>query len=549
MQVADLTHRIVLIGAQFVGQLFRVQPPALDVGREAQQVHQQRRRLALLLQADLQVVARRRLVIGQGRQGPGWPFRRVLQIDPVDAGPRPIQAGRVVIAHRRAGLDLGRDALDLDLGLGQAAEGVGQTGLHVGHLGVQLGDQLGLAGVGVGVDVFGIVPQGLDPLGDRTLCQALGLQQDIGARRQIRHLFHAGAVDLVGGQPGRGDVAQAVGVILLALRQAAHRGLVHGVRLGGLEYGVLGGQGRIDPLGHKPFDLGAPVAGQALGAGAVDNRLGQGRGRRRRRQDAVLLADGLGQDEVGRDDAQRIVFLQSIRLGHQNVGEGVDAGDIGVGVGGRLDRVLVGQEVGRGLIGAALLADAVRIGPAALAVRDVVGGDHPVQILGQAVVVVGVARIEFGAVDAGQVGALATGEGALVVFLGACRNGQFGLGGGAVALVQAEHGDDLRALVQRLLERGVHEGLQLGGGVALRCPGLTREGGAADGDEAGAQRGGLKKTTTIEHGTAPRNLDAAMETAWAEAASEIADSRCAAPKKKARRIAPPGLISLGCEVA
>ena len=40
-----------------------------------------------------------------------------------------------------------------------------------------------------------------------------------------------------------------------------------------------------------------------------------------------------------------------------------------------------------------------------------------------------------------------------------------------------------------------------------------------------------------------------METAWAEAASEIAESRYADPKKKARRIAPPGLISLGCEVA
>lgn len=40
-----------------------------------------------------------------------------------------------------------------------------------------------------------------------------------------------------------------------------------------------------------------------------------------------------------------------------------------------------------------------------------------------------------------------------------------------------------------------------------------------------------------------------METACVEAASEIADSLCAGPKKKARRIAPPGLISLGWEVA
>ena len=316
-----------------------------------------------------------------------------------------------------------------------------------------------------------------------------------------------------------------------------------------LQHRVLRGQGRIDPRLDQALDLGAPVAGQSLGLGAVRHRFRQGRGRRRGGQDAILLTDRLGQDEIGRHDAQRILLLQPIRLGGQDVGEGVDPRHIGVGVGGGFDGVLIGQEVRRGLIGAALLADPIRIGPAALAIGDVIGRDDPVQIILDAVVIVQIAGRQSAPVDAAQVGGLLANEGALVLFLDAGRGCQLRLGGGARALVQAEHGHDLGRAVQRALERLVHEALEgavhASGGIAILRAGRGRRAsdGAPDGVKPGAQRGGLKKAATIQHDVLPTD-DAAMETARADAASEIAASGVGRAKKKARRIVPPGLLSV-----
>jgi len=57
---------------------------------------------------------------------------------------------------------------------------------------------------------------------------------------------------------------QAVGVILVALRQAGDAGVVTGRGQGRLQGVVLAFQGGVDPVGDELFDPRRPVARNAL---------------------------------------------------------------------------------------------------------------------------------------------------------------------------------------------------------------------------------------------------------------------------------------------
>ncbi len=506
-QEANAAQRIGRIGVQIVGRhSLGVQRPAFVEGREAARAAPLRQLARLALQGDLQVMARRGLVIGQGRQGELRPVPAVAQVDVVGPRARAIQRRPLIVAARRARLDRHRHAAHLDVGLGQAAEDGGQFRFKRRDLFVQPLQQLFLARVGVGEQLGRVLVQGLNPFADRALGHALRLQDGVDLGGDLGHLFDAHGVDFLGREGCRRVRLQPGGVEGLAVRQAPHARVVHGLRPNRLQRLDLAGQGRFDLLVHQGGGARV-IARQVQRPGLADQRLDHGHvGGGRVAQGADLRQHPVD-DEVRRDHAQTGVFLDLVRLAVQHAGEGLQPRQEGVGAGRVLDAVLVVHEVGRREIGARQLGHDIR--RRAARPRAIVearrlsrrlapeGGDGVVQRpgLGQALLV---KRLQLVPAFDRLFAILADGVRAGLAELG--RQARAGV------LVQTQVGGALGRLVDVGLEPAVQQGVQGRVGVAGGGGGALGQHGRCGGGRSGAQQ----EIAAIDHsGTPPKRSRAA----------------------------------------
>ena len=152
VEIPHATPRVVSIHAHLVGELLRIERPALTIGSKPHRPAQHRQTAGFEHQRTLQVMSRDTLVIGERGQGPAGNLRHLPQVDVVGAGTRAIERAVLVVPARGADLVGDRHAADLESGLGHGAEVPRQ------HLGdrldstIQVDQKLRAAVVRVGID-------------------------------------------------------------------------------------------------------------------------------------------------------------------------------------------------------------------------------------------------------------------------------------------------------------------------------------------------------------------------------------------------------------
>ncbi len=524
-----MTERVRGVHPHLHSQLFGVERPPLGVARVAEALAQQGKLARFARDALLQVVAGHALVEGDGGQEPARILGRVAQVDPVDRRPRPIQgAGGVVAGRPELGL-LG-DTADHQPGLRGPAEPLGKLGLHGLDLGVQRLDDRRLGLIGVREEELGVLEHGAHPLADRAAGQALGLHQPVRLRREVGHQIEPQLVHLGGGRVRGGVGLQRKGVVGAPVRQTPDPGVVHRPRPPGLDQLHLAQQGRPDRLVVDAGRLLAMTAADPQRLQPPVQRSQQdGRFGGLRLQSAHLSERPIDR-EIGRDDPQPLVVPGDLDLLVELPGEAFHAGQVGVRVRLDHDLVLVGHEVGNGLVGAGDLADDVGgIGPAPAI------GEAPVGLVGHRqrrfdrVVVHGVHAEEGVPADLAQPVELA-GRQRLGPRVPRERGvPQFGLGPGQFARIEPKAGGGLRLQPQVLRHEGVHQGLEPGrlGGVG-RPRGCPLGGGQGWRHRGGARGGGAsQQQTAIDHGArlrggaAPRKLQAACSCCFTRSARDL----------------------------
>ena len=261
-----------LVGAELVGQLLGVERPALAIARVEAVAADHRQCLAQLRNAALQVMPGNALVKGQGRKRIFGPIGGRFQVDVVNRRARAVDAGGVVIAVRRALLDLDRDAAYFKLAVGDGDEGARQAGHHVGKADIETGDQRGAPGVVVGIELRGGLVERGQPRADGAGCKARRGEDAIELRADFGDLLDSERMDLGGGVSGGRRLGQRHRVNLGPARQAG--GAVSG-RGGGaepLDHGKLTVERGIDLARDDRGRARRPVAGQLGLGGAGDKR-------------------------------------------------------------------------------------------------------------------------------------------------------------------------------------------------------------------------------------------------------------------------------------
>ena len=275
----------------------------------------------------------------------------------------------LVIAARRAGFGEFRHAPDDEIGLRQYAEPVGQLRADRAHLLVQIGEQLVLAFVGVGITQARVVEETAQALAHRAFAETLLLQIDVELARVVGHHVETRVVDLIRRHRRRRPEGEAIAIVLIAVRQLPYARVVRGFRL------ELG-QSRDLPIkcgiDRRPGDLERTVLIIAVDLvflhASADGR-DHHRLLRRHGTQHPKLRKGLRQHEIRRDDAQA-------RIVAHDFGVIVERDDlckprkIGFGVSLVLDRLEILQEVGEFAVEAVELVDDVGVArdhPAAIA--------------------------------------------------------------------------------------------------------------------------------------------------------------------------------------
>ena len=344
-----------------------------------------------------------------------------------------------------------------------------------------------LGRVGIGVKLLGVLVHGRQALADRALGHAVGLHDGVDLGGMVLDDVHAGLVDLVRRHVGGGPLHQRVAVILLALGQLPHAGVMRGLLLQLLHQRDLAIQRGIDAVLHHLRGRGAPVAGDVLFPGAAHHRFrhraGFGRGR-------TQLGQGrhqLGQREVGRDHAQAGIMALHVQFLVHGMREGAQPRDIGVGVVFRLDGVLGVQE-GRRVDGiAGQLAEDIGLPRAGRAVIEVAVGVFTRRKVEHHHVKVGLVLAEEGiAVECLQPLELAGVHGLLLGDAGQRGVVDQPLFAGALGGIQAQRGGQGGGEVQRLLHEVIEQRVQRGTATSRES---GRRGTDGKGGGAGFQRG------------------------------------------------------------
>ena len=244
--------------------------------------------------------------------------------------------------------------------LGRVSNALAQLRRHLGHVAVQRRQQLLATGVGVRVELGGVVAQLHQPLRHRALRHPLLAQDHVQLGGDLRHLLQPQPVHFRGGERGGGRRVQRRGVVAVALRQPPAARVVAGAgpRLArGGDLPVERGVNLAGDDGLGPGAVGVAVEARRLGPAAhalhqhhvVDGAVAQGGHLLQRRV----------QREVGRQHAAGLVGAEALHVLVHDHREGAQAVEVGVGVVGGADLVRAVQEVRHVLIGARQLADHV----------------------------------------------------------------------------------------------------------------------------------------------------------------------------------------------
>ncbi len=296
------------------------------------------------------------LVVGQRGQRPLRPDRGVGQVDVVGAGSGTIQAAGLRVTTRCPEFDGRRHPAHLDRCPWQHAEQLGHATLDRLHLHVQVGKQLGATVVVVRVEPARLLAERGHASPDCALAEPLRLQQCVGFGRDLGHLREAERVRFVGRHARGGLVTQAERVIGLASRTAADTRLVAGARpLLRYQRDLCIERSRERAV-DDPLRPCAPVAGKALLGRAPRKRAHQRGFLARLPAQRPELHQRLVGDEIRRNDAALQVIARPAGVVADFAREGVQPRQIGLGIGGRFDRVLGRNEIGRRLVGACLVA-------------------------------------------------------------------------------------------------------------------------------------------------------------------------------------------------
>ena len=434
---------------------------------------------------------------GEGRQHEARHFGGIAQVDPVDARPLAVQRGRIVIAAGRAGLDILGHALDHHIGLGQGDEQLGQLGPHLLHFLVQVGDQLFLGRIGVGVKLPGVLVEARQALAHRALGHAMGLHDGVNLRGMVAHDVHAGLVDLLRRQAGGRPIGQRVPVILFAIGQLPDARIMGCLFPHLLHQRDLAVQRGIELVLQDLGGGGAIIAAQLGLPGAAHHRFGQRRLVRIGRAQPGHGQQQLVQGKVRRDHAHRHVMAGHFDFLVQRFGEAAQSRQIGIGIGLALDGVLGVQEAGPVDDIAAELAEDIGLSDGGRAIVEAlccfVAGGQAVQhhiVIG---LVLAADRIAVKGLQPRQLAGLQrflpddAGQRGIVYqrFLG-----------GAVPGVQAQRGGGDGRQVELFLHEGVEQIVQRLGGAG---GGKGRHGGHGNGSSAGLQR----MATVKKHGNFP----------------------------------------------
>lgn len=352
-------------------------------------------------------------------------------------------------------------------------------------------------GYGIRIDETLVGAERAHPLSDRPAGHALFAEDRVGARGKVGHAFEPELMNLLGRHLGRRREIQGIGVIFVALRQAPDPRVVRGPGTDALQFGRLTAHRRIDFAIDDRRAVARPVACDAFGFGLGFEIGGEAIGIGGGRHDLFIEAEGAVDDEIGREDAGRMVGLHPTRFIVELDREILAARQIGFRIGGIGDAVLVDEEIGDRAIGAAELGDRMRFGPAMQAISEIVVGLYiMLPRTAEGFVVDEVHPRQFRRVDLFK--SLQTDAIKVVAALdpGGRPIGEARLGRGAGPLVEPQGGREFGVVFDEHIEQMFVECVQPAA-FACRRIGKHRAGGPRSGGGSGECG---QKSAAVEHG-------------------------------------------------
>ncbi len=222
---------------------------------------------------------------------------------------------------------------------------------------IEAGEQLGAAGVGIGVKLVGGLVECRQPLADAAVRIARGAQDLVELAADLGNLLKADLVDLVRRIVGGRRLGERGGIDLVPARDAPDAVAGGGGGTQGTYRRDLAVERGIDLLGDDLAGPRSPVAGNILRGRAGRDRVRHRASVGRRAAQFAHLLQGQVERPAGSEEAARRLAPLFGGLVVEDGGELLEARQIGVGVGLVLDRVGRIEDVGDEEISAVLLRD------------------------------------------------------------------------------------------------------------------------------------------------------------------------------------------------
>ena len=304
------------------------------------------------------------LVVGQGAHGELRCLARGAHVGVEHAGTAAVEGARLVVGAGRGLLGEFRHGLHLHAELGAHVEGAAEVVVHLVENGLVLLEHRRLALGRVRVLLRGVVGELLHARADAAFGKTLGNENRVHLLGDARHLGQAQLMQLVGGHVGGGVLAHAPGVVGVAVGQVP--GAVIALRLGLERDEVVdeGGVRRLDLLLHGRLGSGEQARARGrvhlvrrdlvqllLEADVEQVLLG------RLGDEALHLRNHFLHGELRRDDPLALAQLELLQHLGQLGREGVEAGDVVLGLAAGGDLVHLGHEVRQRALHAEHLVD------------------------------------------------------------------------------------------------------------------------------------------------------------------------------------------------
>ena len=199
LQIAEAAGGEVVIDAELVDQLLRIERPAFGVSVEREEGADERQLVSIFA---LPHVAGDRLVRGEVGQAVLAVQVGIAQVDPELAGNLAVDRTRAAVSRRSAGLLLGRHALHFQMPGTSTPNARGSTARMIAQPLLDIGHDLGAALVAFAELVLRVLGERLHPVADRALRVAEALEDRVHSALQFLELLQAHLVDLVGREVG-----------------------------------------------------------------------------------------------------------------------------------------------------------------------------------------------------------------------------------------------------------------------------------------------------------------------------------------------------------